>query len=68
MTFGMSGERGLTRADPSIGPRKRSNQTGPVRFDFRISGHYSKRLFGRSEVGRKSGQRRMYAEGRAAGL
>jgi hypothetical protein len=68
MTFGMEGERGQSRADPSIGPRKRSNRTGPVRFDVRISGHYSKRLFGRSEVAGKPGQRRMYAEGRAAGL
>ena len=55
MTFGMGGERGLNRADRSIGPRKRSNPTGLVRFDFRISGHYSKRLFSRSEVGGEPG-------------
>ncbi len=64
----MKGERGLSHADPSIGLWKRSNRTGPVRFDFRISGHYSKRLSGKSEVAGKPGQRRIYAEGRAAGL
>lgn len=56
MTFGMKWERGLSRAEPSIGPRNGQTRQAPVRFDFRISGHYSKRLFGRSEVGRKPGK------------
>ncbi len=64
----MNEESGRIRIDPSIALRKRSNQTGLVRFDFRFRGHYSKNLFGRSEISRKPGQRRMYAEGRAAGL
>ncbi|CUS34843.1 hypothetical protein COMA2_190054 [Candidatus Nitrospira nitrificans] len=40
----MRKERGLSRADRSIGVTKRSNPMGPVRFDFRSSGHYSKHL------------------------
>lgn len=41
----------MSRADRSIGARKWSNSTGLVRFDFRISDHYSKRLPSRSELG-----------------
>lgn len=68
MMFGMTGERGLSCVDRSIGLRNGQTRQGLVRFDFRITGHYSKHLFGRSEVGGKFEQRRMYAEGGAAGL
>lgn len=46
----------MSRADRSIAAWKRSNATGLIRFDFRISAHYSKRLFGRSEVGASLGK------------
>lgn len=56
MTFGMKAERAWSRADRSIGARKRSNSTGLIHFDFRISDHYSKRLFGRFEGGGSLGK------------